>query len=96
MDGEFLRKVGVDLNLVLAGLCGGAVKALVMGERKMGDVTVSMLVGCFTSNYTADYVVDRFGLKPGFAGFVTGVLAMMLVQGAISAARAWRPKVPEV
>lgn len=79
--------LGINLQRAIAGFAGGMVYALVMKQVRAIEAISSVLVGTATANYLTDYVIKLIGFDGGGMAFLTGLIAMVLCQGIIAAAR---------
>lgn len=89
--------IGIKLTHVLAGLAGGTVRALLMGGGWWAAVT-SVIAGSLTSAYLTASVyslavaytpIARDTSSEHAIGFLVGLTAMLLCEGAIRSARTW-------
>ncbi len=85
---------GIDATRMLAGFCGGAVHAFVFRQKDPYTVISSIAVGTLTANYLGAAVANYVGSWVGIQGaaFVTGLVAMIICQAIVSAARSWKPR----
>lgn len=79
--------LGINLQRAVAGFAGGMVYALVMKQVRAIEAVSSVLVGTATANYLTDYVIKLIGFDGGGMAFLTGLIAMVLCQAIIAAAR---------
>lgn len=89
--------IGIKVTHVLAGLAGGTVRALLMGGGWWA-ATASVTVGSLTAAYLTTPVYSlsvaytplaRDPSSEHAVGFLVGLTAMLLCEGALRAARAW-------
>ena len=89
--------IGIKLTHVLAGLAGGTVRALLMGGGWWAAVT-SVIAGSLTSAYMTTPVyslaiaytpIAHDASSEHAIGFLVGLTAMLLCEGALRAARSW-------
>lgn len=83
-----LGAIGLDIQLMTAGSCGGLVKSI-FDKSKVIDSVATMTAGALTSNYFAGPCVSLvasgalFGFKldvgQGVAGFGVGMFAVVIV-----------------
>jgi predicted MFS family arabinose efflux permease len=85
---------GIDPTRMLAGFCGGAVHAFVFRQTDPYTVASSIVVGTLTANYLGAAAGNYIGTWIGVQGasFVTGLVAMIVCQAIVSAAKAWKPR----
>jgi hypothetical protein len=84
---------GFDAARLLAGFSGGVVHALVSRQRDPYTVAASIVAGTMTANYLSLAAVEYTGkwIGEGGTAFILGLTAMIVCQGIVSAARAWKP-----
>lgn len=84
--------LGYKLIHLLAGLSGGLMRALVKGES-IGASVVSILAGMLASMHITPFVMEWLNFRSENAdlalGFLIGVTAMILAEGAMKWAREW-------
>lgn len=90
---ETLRQLGFHLDHTISGLLGGAVAALSVREVSPWTVFISVFVGGACSNYMTAHAAKFLGLNEGFAGFVVGITALIIVQAITEYAKGWRPSI---
>lgn len=88
---EFFIELGIKLPDVVSGFLGGVVNAFIMRDSRPWSVIASVLTGAIAANYLVEPVARYLSLTHGPTGFLIGLTAMVLCQGALSAARKWRP-----
>lgn len=89
---DFLVWLGIKIPDVIAGICGGVVKALVFHRDKPGETVFSGLVGGLMANYLGEGIADKIGFGRGATCFAVGIAAMVLCQVIIDRAKALQKK----
>lgn len=84
---DISHDLGINLQRAVAGFAGGMVYALVMKQVRAIEAISSVVVGTATANYMTDYVIKLVGFDGGGMAFLTGLIAMVLCQGIIAAAK---------
>jgi len=88
---SFWQQIGVSVQDLVAGFCGGVVKAFVFDRGEPWAIVSSVVVGALTANYLAPLIGHYVGASGGAAGFLTGLAGMVICQRAVSFFREWRP-----
>jgi hypothetical protein len=75
MKEDFLKEIGISLNLLLAGFFGALL--LVKKEGKTWrDNLMTLVTGSFTATYVAPFALEMFNIKSQsastFFGFIVG------------------------
>jgi hypothetical protein len=91
---SFLEWLGLRVPDLIAGFAGGVVNSFVFRRGEPVAVVGSVITGAFTANYLGEPAARILSLSEGAASFLVGVIAMALVQGAVSAAQNYRFNVP--
>lgn len=93
--GDYLTYLGIKLPDAVAGMCGGLVKALLFHKDEPVEAVIATIIGALTANYLGEGVSSQLtslGVGRGASCFITGIIAMILVQLAIDQAKKWTPK----
>lgn len=88
---------GFDAARLLAGFSGGVVHALIFQQRDPYTVAGSIIVGTLTANFLGAAATTYIGnwIGEGGASFVLGLIAMIVCQGIVTAAKTWKPQTKE-
>jgi len=94
--------LGIKAGHFIAGVAGGMVRALLAGGGWFSAFT-SVLIGSLTSSYLTPTVFSYvqmfpFRIDEHATGFLIGLTAMLLCEGVMHRARAWKknPVLPGV
>lgn len=96
--------IGIKTTHLVAGIAGGTVRAFLSGGGWLA-ATASVIVGCLTAGYLTS---PAFSLALAYTplpaedasehaiGFLVGLTAMMICEGALRVARTWsrNPRLP--
>lgn len=91
---ELLAELGLKLPDLFAGFCGGVVNAFVFRKANAWDVIGSVVVGMLTANYLSSPAAQIIGTSGPPTAFIVGLCGMAICQGLFTAARKWRPALP--
>lgn len=86
---DVLATVGIKVPDLSAGFAGGVINALWFQRGKPLDVISSVMGGAITANFLTGTAAHVSGLEPGAAGFLVGLTAMAICQGAFIKVRGW-------
>ena len=91
MKPPFWETLSLDPVALLAGFCGGLVKALVTTKPDPWNVLGSVVIGALTANYLSPLVAKSLGTSGGVTPFLVGLGAMWISQAAIGFFQKWQP-----
>lgn len=85
---EFLKEIGINLQLSLAGFVGGTVNALAVRKATLAEILGIVITGMAAANYLGEVAVKYTGAPELATGFIVGLSGMVICRGIISAAQA--------
>lgn len=90
MQTPWWRDIFIEPSSLIAGFCGGLVKALIStGTPEPWQVVSSVIIGALTANYLSPILAGQIGTKGGATPFLVGLGSMWICQSALMYFRKW-------
>lgn len=92
---EWLTYMGINIPVAFAGMLGGMLKALMSNRGDLIGALTSVMAGLTVANYLGSIIAAQFvswNLPAPGAGFLTGYVAVILIDKLTEMAKAWVPK----